>query len=88
MNAEKRTEYTRTSFGMGILTLLACLLMVCTAASALAALEAKQVLVLVNKDTSISSQVGRMYEKLRAIPAANILRLSLGTERQITPEQY
>ena len=53
-----------------------------------AALEPSQVLILVNKDTPISSQIGRMYEKLRGIPAANILRLSLGTQRQITPEQY
>lgn len=47
-----------------------------------------QVLVLVNKDTPISSQVGRMYEKLRGIPAANVLSLSLGEDRRITPEQY
>ena len=53
-----------------------------------AALEPSQVLILVNKDTPISSQVGRMYEKLREIPDANTLRLSLGTERQISPEQY
>lgn len=33
-----------------------------------AALEPSQVAVLVNKDTPISSQVGRMYEKLRGIP--------------------
>ncbi len=53
-----------------------------------AALEPSQVLILLNKDAPISSQVGRMYETLREIPAANVLRLSLGTERQITPEQY
>jgi uncharacterized protein (TIGR03790 family) len=29
-----------------------------------------------------------MYQKLRAIPNENLLRLSLGTNRQITPEQY
>jgi uncharacterized protein (TIGR03790 family) len=29
-----------------------------------------------------------MYETLREIPAANVLRITLGTERQITPEQY
>jgi len=44
--------------------------------------------VLVNKDTPISAQVGRMYEKLRAIPAANVLSLSLGTDRQIKPDEY
>ena len=53
-----------------------------------AALEPSQVAVLVNKDTPISSQVGRMYEKLRGIPPANVLSLSLGEDRQITPEQY
>lgn len=73
---------------MSLPTFLAGLLVSCTAAFAWAALEPKQVLVLVNKDTPISSQVGRMYQKLREIPAANILSLSLGTERQITPEQY
>ena len=73
---------------MSIRTFLACLLMACAAPSAWAALEPKQVLVLVNKDTALSSQVGRMYQRLRAIPPANILALSLGTERQITPEQY
>ncbi len=52
------------------------------------ALDPSQVAVLVNKETLISSQVGRMYEKLREIPPANILRLSLGTDRQITPDQY
>ena len=53
-----------------------------------ATLEPKQVLVLINKDTPISGQVGRMYQKLREIPALNILSLSLGIERQITPDQY
>jgi len=52
------------------------------------AVEPSQVLVLVNKDTPISAQVGRMYEKLRAIPAGNVLSLPLGTDRQITPDQY
>ena len=73
---------------MSILTFLACLLMACIAPSAWAALEPSQVLILVNKDTPTSSQVGRMYQRLREIPPANILSLSLGTERQITPEQY
>src|ERR1035441_3313172 len=52
---------------MSIRTFLACLLMACAAPSAWAALEPKQVLVLVNKDTALSSQVGRMYQRLRAI---------------------
>jgi uncharacterized protein (TIGR03790 family) len=53
-----------------------------------AALEPAQVLVLINKDTDISSKVARAYQKLRAIPSENVLRLSLGTAQQITPEQY
>ena len=47
-----------------------------------------QLMILVNKDVSISSQIAQMYRKAREIPAANILSLSLGTEKQITPEQY
>lgn len=53
-----------------------------------AALEPAHVLILVNKDSDISSKVAHMYQKLRAIPDENFLRLSLGTSRQITPEQY
>ena len=52
------------------------------------ALDPSQVLILVNKDTPISSRVAEMYQKLRGIPASNKLALSLGTDRQITPEQY
>src|ERR1035441_2218368 len=88
MKADKYPDYARTNCGVSTPTFLVCLLIACTAPSAGAALEPRQVLVLVNKDTPISSQVGRMYQKLREIPAANIVSLSLGTERQITPEQY
>ena len=88
MNAERNSEYARSSSVMSLRSFLACLLMACAAPSARAALEPKEVLVLVNKDTPTSSQVGRMYQRLREIPPANILSLSLGTERQITPEQY
>ena len=52
------------------------------------ALEPAQVLILVNRDTAISARVAAMYQKLRAIPDENVLRLSLGTERFLTPEQY
>jgi uncharacterized protein (TIGR03790 family) len=52
------------------------------------ALDPSQVLILVNRDTGISARVATMYQKLRAIPDQNILRLSLGTERFLTPEQY
>ena len=53
-----------------------------------AALSPTQVVILVNKDAPISAQVGRMYEKLREIPPGNVLSLSLGTERHITPDEY
>jgi uncharacterized protein (TIGR03790 family) len=52
------------------------------------ALDASQVLILVNRDTGISARVAAMYQKVRAVPDQNVLRLSLGTERFITPEQY
>jgi uncharacterized protein (TIGR03790 family) len=52
------------------------------------ALDASQVLILVNRDTAISARVATMYQKLRAVPDGNVLRLSLGTERYLTPEQY
>src|ERR1035438_2510236 len=85
MKAHNRSEYARAGSALSISTFL---FVFWTAPAAWAALDPSQVLVLVNKDTPISSQVGRMYEKLREIPAANVLRLSLGTERQITPQQY
>src|ERR1700722_16448160 len=53
-----------------------------------AAISPSQVAILVNKDTPISSQVAGMYAKLREIPPANVLSLSLGAGRQITPDQY
>jgi uncharacterized protein (TIGR03790 family) len=52
------------------------------------ALDPSQVLILINRDTGISARVAAMYQKLRAIPDENVLRLSLGTERFLTPEQY
>jgi uncharacterized protein (TIGR03790 family) len=68
--------------------LLLCVLGLAIGSPARAALEPAQVLVLINKDTDISSKVARAYQKLRAIPSENVLRLSLGTAQQITPEQY
>jgi uncharacterized protein (TIGR03790 family) len=52
------------------------------------ALDPSQVLILVNRDTGISERVATVYQKLRAVPDENVLRLSLGTERFLTPEQY
>src|ERR1039457_3354884 len=88
MNTERSSSDARASSSISVLTLVACLVSLCTAPFAQGALEPSQVLILVNKDIPISSQVGRMYERLRGIPAANVLSLSLGTERQISPEQY
>ena len=51
-------------------------------------LEPSEVLILVNKDVSVSSRVAAMYQKARAIPAANILKLSLGTSRDVSREEY
>lgn len=74
--------------GLVALPVIVTLLAIPSASFAWSALGPEQVLVLINKDTPISSQVGRMYEKLRDIPAANVLSLALGTDRQITPDQY
>jgi uncharacterized protein (TIGR03790 family) len=51
-------------------------------------LDPSEVLILVNKDAPVSSLVAAMYQKSRAIPAANILELSLGTSRGISREEY
>jgi uncharacterized protein (TIGR03790 family) len=67
---------------------LFCFFLLWIVPAAQATLEPSQVLILVNKDTEISSQVAKMYQRLREIPSNNILSLSLGTNRQITPEQY
>jgi uncharacterized protein (TIGR03790 family) len=72
----------------GVAGLVISLLLLSGAPAAWAALTPSQVAVLINKDTPISSQVGRMYGKLREIPPANILSLSLGAERQISVDQY
>ena len=68
--------------------LFAVLFCVAFAAPSAAALEPSQVLILVNKDTGISSQVAHMYQKLRNIPESNVLRLSLGSDRQINTDEY
>jgi uncharacterized protein (TIGR03790 family) len=62
--------------------------LICGVIPAQAALEPSQVLILVNKDQAISSRVASMYEKLRGVPSENLLRLALGQERNLTPEQY
>jgi len=51
-------------------------------------LEPSEVLILVNKDAPVSSQVAAMYQKARGIPGANLLELSLGTNRGISREEY
>ena len=64
------------------------ILMLALAVPAFAALDASQVLILVNRDVSVSGRVAQMYQKERGIPDTNILRLSMGADRQITPQQY
>ncbi|MBI2815775.1 MAG: TIGR03790 family protein [Acidobacteria bacterium] len=56
--------------------------------SARAELNPSQVMILVNKDTPISSQIAQMYQKLRGVPATNVLTLSLGTAREISMANY
>lgn len=51
-------------------------------------IEPSQVLLLVNKDTPVSSEVAEMYQKVRGTPKGNILQLSLQTNREITRELY
>jgi len=46
------------------------------------------VLILVNRDVSLSSEVAKMYQQARQIPQENVLRLHLGENRYITREQY
>lgn len=64
------------------------LLIVSVAVPAWGALEPSQILILVNRDQSVSGKVAQMYQRLRAVPAGNLLLLHMGTNRQITPEQY
>jgi uncharacterized protein (TIGR03790 family) len=52
------------------------------------ALTPPEVLLLVNGDTPVSSDVAGMYQRLRGIPPGNVLRLSLGAKREIGREQY
>jgi len=44
--------------------------------------------IVVNRDQPISGQVTQMYQRLRGVPSANVLRLSMGVDRNVTPEQY
>ena len=81
-------ESVRFGQGRQSRVLALCLLAFCFASNACAALDASQILILVNRDTAISSRVAQMYQKERGIPETNILRLSMGTDRQITPQQY
>ncbi len=67
---------------------LAVCLALCFASRSWGALDASQVVVLVNRDVSLSGQVAQMYQRLRGIPSSNLLRLSMGTDRRITPAKY
>jgi len=63
-------------------------MLLCLSRLAQASIEPSQVLILVNRDQAISERVASMYQKFRAIPAENILRLSLGSDRNLTPDAY
>lgn len=52
------------------------------------ALTPAEILILVNKDVPISSDVAKMYQRLRGIPPENVLRLSLGDDRSISRVRY
>jgi uncharacterized protein (TIGR03790 family) len=65
--------------------LAAGMALVCRAAPGL---EPSEVLILVNKDAPLSSQVARVYQQLRGIPAENVFRLALGPDHQIARERY
>jgi uncharacterized protein (TIGR03790 family) len=71
-----------------IATLVFLFALAWTGLPAWGALEPAQVLILVNRDEPVSSGVAKMYQRLRAIPEGNVLRLPMGTSRQIAPEQY
>ena len=58
------------------------------AVPAVHALEPSQVLVLANRDVSLSSEVAKMYRQVRQIPQENVLTLHLGESRYISREQY
>src|SRR5690349_6911758 len=59
-----------------------------TAPNLCAAMQPSQVLIVVNKDSSDSARVARIYQKLRAVPEVNLLSLHLGETRNITPDEY
>jgi len=67
---------------------LFCLLGVWSCSCAWGALDAFQIMVVVNRDQAISGKVAQTYQGLRGIPSANVLRLSLGANQQITTDQY
>src|SRR5690348_409887 len=52
------------------------------------ALSPEEVLILVNKDTAISADVARMYQRLRRNSPQNLLQLSVGASRYVARQQY
>lgn len=71
-----------------ILFCIACAVLLFAVAPARAALSSSDVLILVNRDYPISSQVAAMYQKLRSVPPENIFKLSMGSDRNLTPDAY
>lgn len=60
----------------------------CVSAARAFALTPADLLILVNRDVSISSDVAKMYQQARAVPQENILRLHMGENRVLGREQY
>jgi len=81
----KMIEITRP---IRTVALLLCWLAFGLVSPAWSALDASQVLILVNRDAPLSGHVAQMYQRLREVPASNILRLAMGTSQQLTVEQY
>ncbi len=62
--------------------------LVCLGCFAAAAQSADQVLVVINKRSGTSEQIGAYYSRKRDIPAGNICRIDTGTGEAAAPDQY
>lgn len=64
------------------------ILAACLAIGHAYALTPPELLILVNRDASISGEVARMYQQARQIPQENVLRLHMGENRFISRVEY
>src|SRR5262245_37845963 len=78
-------EYWR---GVRIVSRFLCLAALAFSLTPAHALTPAEILLLVNKDVTVSSETARIYQRLRALPPGNVLRLSLGSDRYVAREQY